>query len=116
MNPEVNYILPLTHVCCLYIDFNTIILYKSLPTSFIRSFLRQLNKYVKILSYLVKCWAIRRLTLLNFNNFHFSKNTCVNNALNRFSTMFLHSEMTPVALKAKTQKCKPSLGPGVKTV
>ena len=30
--------------------------------------------------------------------------------------MSLHSEMTSVTFKAKTKKCKPSLGPGIKTV
>ena len=30
--------------------------------------------------------------------------------------MSLHSEMTSVTFKAKTKKCKPSLGPGVKMV
>ena len=49
----------------------------------------------------------------NFNNFQCNE---INNALNRFLTNVFAQWNDVRTFKAKTKKCKPSLGPGVKTV
>ena len=117
--------LPLTKVCYFRIDLNTTILKNSLRTSSIMSFPRKLNKICQNSCLFSKMLGNKtadfhkQITLSNFSKCKFRRiNSALNrdNLINRFSKRSLQSEMTSVTFKSKTQKCKPSLGSGVKTV
>ena len=72
INPNLNYIFPLTQVCCLYMDFNTTILYKSLQASFLRHFyvnLEQVSQSSSSSSEMTATDFHKQITLLNFNKF-----------------------------------------------
>ena len=72
INPNLNYIFPLTQVCRLYMDFNTTILYKSLRTSFLRHFyvnLEQVSQSSSSSSEMKATDFHKQITLLNFNKF-----------------------------------------------
>lgn len=108
LNLNLNNILPLAQVCCLYTIFNTIIQYQSLWTSFFTSFVRQSKELCESSSLFSEMMGNnnpvdfhKQITLLDFKKGQFNR---TNNALIRSSTMDLHSEMTSVTFKSKTKK------------